>query len=159
MSSRFASSASDIFAALHIVRIVQDTWFASFVRADPQYLDFGNDIAHFGKLLEQFFSALENATQSRQRQLPPGAFREWDAHACRERQEIVGGLARTLEECYMLLQQNAGYLSKTALAWDNARWHLGGSSDTAERLRTRLQLHAAKACPFCCARDRADECR
>ena len=143
-----SSSASDVFAALQLVRIVQDSWFASFNRADPQYLDFGNDVAQFGTLLEQLFSALENAAQARRRQLPPGAFKEWDAQACRERREVVGNFARTLEECYMLLQQNAGYLSKTSLAWDNARWHLGGSSDTAERLRTRLQLHAAKACPL-----------
>jgi hypothetical protein len=158
MSSPFPSAASDVLAALQIVRIVQETWFTRFNRADPQYLDFGNDVAQFGGLLESFFAALENASQARRRQMPPGAFGEWDAHACRARQEVVGNFARTLEECYMLLQQNAGYLSKTSLAWDNATWHLSGSSDTAERLRTRLQLHAAKVCSRRgCAADRVDQ--
>src|SRR5204863_3957531 len=105
------------------------------------------DIAQFGKLLERFSATFENASHIRQRQLSFNEFKEWRAQAYRERQEVVGSFTQTLEECCRLLEQNARYLSKSLQVWDNARWHLGGSSDSAERLRRRLQLHAAKVLP------------
>jgi hypothetical protein len=161
--SLFGRSASDIIAAIQIAHNIWDTWFANFMRAgrasdmstpslavradctvDAQYLDFGKDVAQFGNLLERFFSTFENASQTQLRHLSASKFKEWDAQACRERQEVVGSFADTLEECYLLLQQNASYLSKSLQVWDNARWHLRSSSDAAERLRGRLQLHAAK---------------
>lgn len=112
--------------------------------SDAQYIDFGKEIALFGNLLERFSSTFEKASQTQLRHLPASKFKEWDAQACRERQEVVGSFAHTLEECYLLLQQNASYLSKSLQMWDNASWHLAASSDAAERLRRRLQLHAAK---------------
>jgi len=111
---------------------------------DAQYLDFGKDVRQFRELLERFRTTFETASQARGIQLSAREFQEWDAQAYRERQEVVGSFIRTLEECHRLLEQNGRYLTKTLQVWDNARWHLGGSSDAAERLRKRLQFHAIK---------------
>jgi hypothetical protein len=163
--SLFGLSVSDIIAAIKIAHKIWDTWFDKIKRAgshldillgppradsfvDAQYLDFGKEVAQFATLLKSFSAAFEKACQIRGRQLSASEFKEWDAQSYRERQAIAGSFNSTLEECHRLLQQNTKYLSKGSLqVWDNARWHLGGSSDAAERLRKRLQLHAAKVLP------------
>jgi hypothetical protein len=111
---------------------------------DAQYIQFGRDVKQFQSLLESFSGVFSDASNAQSNRLSSVDFEQWQAQTDRQRQEVVGSFTDTLDECRQLLVRNEKYLKKKANMWENAKWHLAGSSDASERLRSKLKFHAAK---------------
>ena len=65
-------------------------------------------------------------------------------HIDRERRDIIGDFESTLDQCRVLLNENAKYTNKNANFFENAQWHYGGNQEQAMALQARLQFHAIK---------------
>lgn len=115
--------------------------------ADANYLQFGRDVSGFEGLLERFEEAFNEYARVREIQLGVTNYHHRDAGLLREKkeqEEQVGGFQDTVRDCSQLLEENGKYLMKKANAWDNAKWHIFGGQERADKLRARLQFHHTK---------------
>lgn len=119
--------------------------------ADVLYSQFGRDVGGLEGLLETLGKAFGEYSRVREVQLSINDYHSWELKTLKEKHEqaeIVGGFLDTIQECQELLEENGKYLTKKANAWDNAKWHLFGGTERADRLRGRIQLHCTKISVF-----------
>jgi hypothetical protein len=102
-------------------------------------------------LLDKFGKAFEEYAQVREIQLSVSDYHSWEAKTLKEKQEqaeLVGGFLETVQECQDLLEENGKYLTKKANGWDNAKWHIFGGKERADKLRANIQFHSTKISVF-----------
>ncbi|OAG09159.1 uncharacterized protein CC84DRAFT_1215591 [Paraphaeosphaeria sporulosa] len=147
----FGFSFADIIKAGQIAKDIKEIWFTRLNRADILYSQFGRDVAGLEGLLETLGKAFAEYARVREIQLSIVDYHSWELKTLKEKHEqaeIVGGFLETVHECQDLLEENGKYLTKKANAWDNAKWHLFGGIERADKLRGRIQLHCTKISVF-----------
>lgn len=118
---------------------------------DIHYFQFGRDIGGFENLLDKFGKAFDEFARVREIQLSVRDYHSWELKTLKEKQEqaeLVGGFLDTVQQCQELLEENGKYLTKKANAWDNAKWHVFGGQDRADKLRASIQFHSTKISVF-----------
>ena len=114
---------------------------------DIHYIEFLRDVNGFEILLDRFKQAFSEYGRVRQIQLGLRDYHNDTDRTRREKKEQkdqVGGFEDTVEQCEKLLTENGKYLTKRANGWDNAKWHIFGGQERADKLRARLQFHSTK---------------
>ncbi|KAF2442621.1 hypothetical protein P171DRAFT_434091 [Karstenula rhodostoma CBS 690.94] len=147
----FGFSFADIIKAGQLAKDIKEIWFTRLNRADIHYFQFGRDVGSLEGLLEKLGKAFDEYARVREVQLSIVDYHSWELKTLKEKHEqaeLVGGFLKTVQECQELLKENGKYLTKKANAWDNAKWHLFGGIERAEKLRGRIQFHCTKISVF-----------
>ncbi|KAF2690578.1 hypothetical protein K458DRAFT_411959 [Lentithecium fluviatile CBS 122367] len=147
----FGFSITDIVQAAHIAKQIKEIWFTRLNRADIHYFQFGRDVGGLEGLLDKFGQAFDEYARVREIQLSVSDYHSWELKTLKEKQEqaeLVGGFLETVQQCQELLEENGKYLTKKSNAWDNAKWHVFGGKERADKLRGTIQFHCTKISVF-----------
>ncbi|KAK3381240.1 hypothetical protein B0H63DRAFT_475150 [Podospora didyma] len=110
------------------------------LNASRQYNEFGNDVKHLAKSLQDLSDIINNARGSfRNHGLLPPDNLGWDEFTLFD---IIGDYQATLNECIRLINTNRSYLATTGPV-ANVVWNVM-VQPTVEKLRSRILLHNSK---------------
>ncbi|KAL8932957.1 MAG: hypothetical protein Q9216_006595 [Gyalolechia sp. 2 TL-2023] len=138
----FGLSLSDVRLAFELGFFIYEKAFSKAQGAHIQYFDFGRDIKALAdtlQRLEQIITQAEGQRQPRPWQTPDNEYHT----ALQPVGEAAGNFRKTLDDCQMLLANNARFRRNAANFIDNVRWSLGTERDV-NALRDRVRFHLIK---------------
>ncbi|KAK3681807.1 hypothetical protein B0T22DRAFT_494789 [Podospora appendiculata] len=122
--------------------MVYDYGWSRERNASIQYIEFGGDVEHLAKCLNQLSGVVTQAQSlfcDPHQSLPPVGALDWDNATLLD---IIGDYDATLNECLQLVKTNRSYTATTGPV-PNLVWNVM-VQPKVDRLRARIALHSAK---------------